>query len=68
MSMPMQIHTSNQPWHTIGVDFMGPFPTTQRQKQFILVVVDYYTRWVELFPMRIIDASNTANVLIKDIF
>ena len=28
----MQMHIVREPWHTIGVDIMGPFPPTQRQK------------------------------------
>ena len=40
----MQLHTITQPWHTIGVDIMGPFPQTPRQKRFLLVIVDYFTR------------------------
>ena len=31
LSTPMKLHFVTEPWHTIGVDLMGPFPTTQRQ-------------------------------------
>lgn len=30
-----------------GMDILGPFPTTPGQKKFLLVVVDYFTKWVE---------------------
>ena len=43
-AFPMQLHTITQPWHTIGVDIIGPFPQTPRQKRFLLVIVDYFTR------------------------
>ena len=64
---PMQLHTITQPWYTIGVDIMGPFPPTPRQKKYLLVVVDYFTRWVELFPLRRTTATDIANILINEI-
>ncbi|CAF1481864.1 unnamed protein product [Rotaria sordida] len=68
LSMPMQLHMVTEPWHTIGIDLMGPFPTTQRQKHFLLVIVDYFTRWVELFPLRTTTADVIANVVINEVF
>ena len=68
MSMPMQQHIVTEPWHTIGIDLMGPFPMTQKQKQFLLVVVDYFTRWIEVFPLRTTTADVIANVVINEVF
>ena len=65
---PMQLHMVNEPWHTIGIDLMGPFPTTIRQKRFLLVIVDYFTRWVELFPLKSTTSTDIANVLSNEIF
>ena len=64
---PMQLHTVSQPWHTIGVDIMGPFPTTPRQKKFLLVIVDYFTSWVEMFALRNTTATDIANILINEV-
>jgi hypothetical protein len=63
----MQLHTVTQPWHTIGIDIMGPFPPTPRQKRFLLLIVDYFTRWVELFALRQTTATHFANVLIDEV-
>lgn len=65
---PMQLHIINEPWHTIGMDIMGPFPTTAKQKRFLLVVVDYFTRWVELFPMNSTTSTSIANILTNEVF
>lgn len=65
---PMQQHVVNEPWHTIGMDIMGPFPTAATQKRFLLVVVDYFTRWIELFPMNSTTSMNIANVLTNEVF
>ena len=65
---PMQLHEVFEPWHTIGIDLMGPFPTTSRQKRFLLVIVDYFTRWVELFAMRTTTSIDIAQILINEVF
>ena len=66
-SAPMQLHSVTQPWHTIGIDIMGPFPPTFQQKKYLLVVVDYFTRWVEMFALRRTTATDVANVLINEV-
>ncbi|CAM4850035.1 unnamed protein product [Rotaria magnacalcarata] len=68
MATPMQLHEVLEPWHTIGIDLMGPFPTTSRQKKSLLVIVDYFTRWIELFPMRTTTSTNIAQILINEVF
>ena len=39
------------PWERIAADVAGPFPTTSKGHKYILVVQDYFTKWVEIFPM-----------------
>ncbi|CAF4756647.1 unnamed protein product [Rotaria sp. Silwood2] len=46
---------------------MGPFPPTPRQKKYLLVVVDYFTRWVDLFALRQTTATDIANILINEV-
>ena len=67
MANPMQTHLDNEPWHTIGIDIMGPFPTTSRRKRFLLVIVDYFTRWVEVFPVRTTTSVDIAQILINEV-
>jgi hypothetical protein len=67
LANPMQMHIVNEPWHTIGIDIMGPLPVTSRQKRYLLVIVDYFTRWVELFPMTTTTSTDIAQVLIKEV-
>ncbi|CAF1499360.1 unnamed protein product [Rotaria magnacalcarata] len=64
---PMQLHTISQTWHTIGIDIMGLFLPNSRQKRILLVIVDYFTRWVELFALRQTTATHIANILINEI-
>ena len=65
---PLQMHIVQELWHTIEIDIMGLFPVTQRQKQYLLVVVvDYFTRWAELFPLRTTTFSGIVNLLVSQI-
>ncbi|RDX80123.1 hypothetical protein CR513_39377, partial [Mucuna pruriens] len=40
-----------------GVDILGPFPLAVGQVKFLLVVVDYFTKWVEIEPVATILAE-----------
>ncbi|CAF1363453.1 unnamed protein product [Didymodactylos carnosus] len=59
----MQSHVVQSPWHTIGVDLTGPLPRTPRGSAYILVVVDYFTKWIELFPLKTIKSRDIAQLL-----
>ena len=39
------------PFAQWGLDIMGPFPTTLRQLKFLVVDIDYFTKWVEAEPL-----------------
>lgn len=52
----------------LGVDLMGPLPRSPDRNEYLLVLVDYFTRWVELFPLRAATAQRIAQVLRKEIF
>ena len=50
-----------------GMDFMGPFPSSF-SNLYILLVVDYVSKWVEAIPTRTNDAKVVANFLRNHIF
>ncbi|GJS81610.1 reverse transcriptase domain-containing protein [Tanacetum coccineum] len=45
-----------------GIDFMGPFPSSKRKK-YILVAIDYVSKWVEAQAFSRSDARNMVNFL-----
>ncbi|GKC69103.1 reverse transcriptase domain-containing protein [Tanacetum coccineum] len=45
-----------------GIDFMGPFPSSNGNK-YILVAIDYVSKWVEAQAFRTNDARNVVNFL-----
>ena len=50
-----------------GINFMGPFPTSYSNK-YILVAVDYVSKWVEAIATPTNDNKVVMNFLRKNIF
>ncbi|GJR93677.1 reverse transcriptase domain-containing protein [Tanacetum coccineum] len=62
-------NTKTDPWYAdyanflvtnIGIDFIGPFPSSRKNK-YILVAVDYVSKWVEAEAL----PTNDARVIVK---
>ena len=50
-----------------GIDYMGPF-SKSKNYEYILVVVDYVSKWVEAMPCRATDAKNSKKTFEETIF
>ena len=50
-SEPLTSITSPWPFQQWGLDILGPLPIGKGQCKFIIVVVDYFTKWVEAEPL-----------------
>ena len=46
---------------------MGPFPTAIRQLKFLVVSIDYFTKWVEVEALAIITEKNIRNFVWRNI-
>ncbi|KAM7308007.1 uncharacterized protein ISCGN_011642 [Ixodes scapularis] len=40
------------PWEIVARDIAGPLPRSPRGNQYLLVVTDHFSKWVELYPLR----------------
>ena len=40
------------PFHTWGIDLVGPFPPDKKGRQYLLTCIDHLTGWAEAFPIR----------------
>ena len=58
--MPLQPIIEVEIFDLWGIDFMGPFPNSDGF-EYILVAVDYLSRWVEAIPTR----TNDHKVVLK---
>lgn len=56
---PYELHTIVSPWPFAqwGMDIVDPFPPGQGQKKFLLLAIDYFTKWAEAEPLATITAT-----------
>jgi hypothetical protein len=50
-----------------GIDYIRPF-SKSKNYEYILVVVDYVSKWVEAMPCRVADAKNSKKIFEEIIF
>ena len=65
--MPMKIFMEVEVFDVWGIDFMGPFPPSFKN-EYILVAVDYVSKWVEAIATPKNDSKMVINFLRKHIF
>jgi hypothetical protein len=51
-------------WEMIGIDIITSLPMTEIGCTYLVVVTDYFTRWVEAFPTRDTTSYTIAKLLI----
>lgn len=54
---------TTHPWQIIAMDFIGPLPRTNKGYQHILVVLDLFSKWIMLTPVRRIDSKSLCSIL-----
>ncbi len=54
------------PFQRVGIDVLGPLPLTNRGNKYIIVVQDYYTKWVEAYAVPDQEATTVARRLVDD--
>ncbi|XP_068503954.1 uncharacterized protein [Phaseolus vulgaris] len=58
---PEELRSIYSPWpfHTWGIDILGPFPLAIRQMKYLIVAIEYFTKWIEAEPVAQITADKT---------
>jgi hypothetical protein len=60
--VPMQHqHIPAAPFEVCTMDLVGKVPTSQYREEYILVMQDQLTRWVELAPVKVADADTVVD-------
>ena len=54
----------DSPFYRIGIDFVGPLPRTSRGNKYIIVAMDYLTKWPEAKAVK----DNTAKSVVKFLY
>lgn len=58
----------HRPWETISIDFIGPLPKTDNYHDFILVVVDKFTKMAHFIPTnQEVTAKQTAKLVLREV-
>lgn len=63
----MPIYKLRGPFSFVVVDALGPFPETPAGNKYILIFVDYFTRWPEAIAVRDLKTSTFLQVLVDEV-
>ena len=59
----MQIYNVGYPCKRIAMDIAGPFPETDSGNKYILLIGDYFSKWIESIPFCNQEAVTVADAL-----
>ena len=62
---PMGHLKSGGPWDTLAIDYLGPFPKSERGHKFILVMTDHFRKYVEVIAVPSQQAEDCATRIIN---
>ena len=63
----MQQYLVGTPMESLALDVLGPLPCTRMGNNYILIVADYLSKWVEASPMPNQEACTVADLLVKEV-
>ena len=66
-SEPLTSVTSPWPFQQWGLDILGPLPIGKGQCKFVVVAVDYFTKWAEAEPLATIKEQKVRNFVWRSI-
>ncbi|UYV78534.1 hypothetical protein LAZ67_16001927 [Cordylochernes scorpioides] len=61
------IPPANYPFERIGINFVGPLPSTKRRRKWIIVLTDYYTKYAETKAVSEATVKEVSTFLIEHI-
>jgi hypothetical protein len=64
----MHQYNVGAPLERRAIDIAGPFPQSDRGNRYLLIAVDYFTKWPEVHPIPNQEASTVADALVTNFF
>jgi len=65
---PLRPFNAGEPFEMISVDITGKYPKSSRGNEYIVTVVDMFSKWGEAYPVRVHTAPVVAKVLVDNFF
>ncbi|XP_044132418.1 WD repeat and HMG-box DNA-binding protein 1 isoform X1 [Bufo gargarizans] len=65
---PLECFKVSAAWELVGIDLTGPIPETVDGFQYILTATDYFSKWVEAFPLKTKTAAEVGRHLCSLIY
>ena len=62
----MQKYQVGRPMERVAMDILGPLSKTPRGNNYILLIGDYFTKWIEAYPIPNQEAKTVADKLTMD--
>ena len=63
---PLKLYNVGAPMERIAVDVMGPLPLTRHDNKYLIVAMDYFTKWPEAYAVPNQEAKTVATVLVRE--
>ncbi|UYV66849.1 K02A2.6-like [Cordylochernes scorpioides] len=63
----MREYKVGAPFERIAIDVAGPFPVTEDGNKYLLVAMDYFTKWPEVYAIPNQEAATVARVLVDNL-
>nr|XP_025702980.1 uncharacterized protein LOC112803717 [Arachis hypogaea] len=70
INMPAEhLHNSvvSWPFDRWGIDILGPFPIAPRQVKYLVVAIDYFSKWIEAQPLARITSTQMISFVWKSL-
>ena len=64
---PLKTVNVGAPMERIAIDVLGPLPKTEAGNKYILIIADYFTKWVEAFLLPNQKAKTVADKLVNEV-
>jgi len=65
MRAPLQLHQVGAPLERVAMDILGPLPPTRQGNRYILVIMDYFTKWPEAYALPNQEAGVVAQAFVE---
>jgi hypothetical protein len=64
----MHQYNAGAPFKRIAINAAGPFPWSNQENQYLLIAMDYFTKWPEAYTIPNLEASTMVEVLVAYFF